>query len=376
MKIQPRVRVRRPCSGEKGQVLVLVMALFPVLIGMTGMAVDLGTYASERRSLQNAADSIALAAAQDLPDATAAQISGQAWAARNNVAAGTYTITVTGGTTAPSAHVTINKNHQFAFIRVVGINSSNVGATATAIKVSYGGSAGIVPWTVTQDTVDNSPSGGLVTMKYDATGSNTGNFGAIRIDGPGANTYNTSVMYGSNSYACAITAPNCTTGACPGIYPSTCAENSPDCDGPDCTPQTGNLIGPTRTGVDFRMGYTSTTCDSFAEAFGSPDASGNYHLAPACNPWIDGPGKCATSTSICSRRVIVIPIVDGFGSGASDPTTILRFALVYLDGYDSGKCQGNNCEIKGHFVRADVNTGALGGSYDPQALVHFAKLSE
>jgi hypothetical protein len=369
-------RLRGLLSNERGQILMLAVAILPIIIGMTGMAVDLGRYASARRDMQKAADSIALAAAQDLPDTSAAQTSGQQWAAKYGLDPSEYTLTITGGTTAPNAKIVISRNHDFTFMRFVGISSRSVGAQATAVKASFGGSNGIVPWSVTQATVDAASAGSLVTLKYDATGSNTGDFGAIRIDGPGAKVYDTSVSYGSTSFACAASAPNCTTGACPGIYPTTCAENAPECNGPDCTPQTGNLIGPTQTGVDFRMNNTSLACDTFAEAFGTPDASGKYHLATACNPWIDGPGKCQTQTSLCSRRVIMIPVVDGFGNGSSDPATILRFALVYLEGYDSGKCQGNSCEIKGHFVNADVDTSAIAGAYDPLAMVHFVRLSQ
>ncbi len=354
---------------------MLVAGLLPALVGMTGLAVDAGSYASDRRSLQNTADSIALAAAQDLPDANAATISAQSWAAKNNVAWSDVTFAVSGGTTAPKVSVTITRAHGFAFMRILGINSKDVGAHAAASKVSFGGGNGIVPWGVTQATVDLSPPGTLITMKYDSTGGNTGNFGAIRIDGPGANTYNASVMYGSNSYACAQTAQNCTTGACPGNYPSTCAENAPDCDGPDCTPQTGNMTGPTRTGVDFRTTHTSTACDTFAETFTGPDTSGKYHLNAACNPYISGPGECTSLTAICSRRVIIIPVIDDFGNGASNPVTIQRFALVFLEGY-TGSCTGNSCDVRGRFVNADLTTSALAGSYDATALVHFVKLTE
>jgi Flp pilus assembly protein TadG len=368
--------LRRLLANERGQVLVLIVGMLPIVIGMAGMAIDLGQFAAARRDMQKAADSIALAAAQDLPDTNAATTSGQQWATKYSLGGGEYTLTVTGGTVAPNAKVVISRSHSFTFMRFVGVSSRSVGAQATAVKASFGGSNGIVPWSVTQATVDASASGALVTLKYDATGGNIGNFGAIRIDGPGANVYNTSASYGSTSFACAASAPNCTTGACPGIYPKTCAENAPECDGPDCTPQTGNLIGPTRTAVDFRMNNTSQACDTFAEAFGTPDASGKYHLATACNPWIDGPGKCQTNASICSRRVMVIPVVSDFGNGASDPATILRFALVYLEGYQAGKCQGNNCDIDAHFVNADVDSRAIAGAYDAQAMVHFVRLSQ
>lgn len=367
---------------ERGQVVMFVALLAPILLGMTGMAIDIGGYAGHKRHLQNAADSIALAAAQNLcavscTDTSAAIAAGNSWAAKNNISTSDVTITVTGGSTAPFVRATIQSSHSFAFMRIVGIDSKGVGATAASVKVSFGGSAGIVPWSVTQATVDAAGSGAPMVMKYDADGVDTGNFGAIRIDGPGANIYGDSVMYGSQDFGCAVTAPNCTTGACPGTYPDTCAEDSPTCDGPECTPQTGNIPGKTAIGVDFRMNNTSTACDTFDEAFASL-GGGKYHLNGDCNPWTDGPGRCVDNNpgTLCSRRVIIIPVVDTFGNGTSDPATIQRFALVYLEGYDSGKCTGSTCEIKGRFVQADVNARALAGTYDPQASIHFSKLVE
>jgi hypothetical protein len=359
-------------------VLLVGALLFPVLLGMAGMAVDIGSYASERRTLQNAADAIALAAAQELPDESAATAAGQQWATRNNIPLSEVSLQFSGGTsTVPTVRATIATQHEFAFMKALGVNSRGVGARAAAVKVSFGGSSGIVPWTITEATQSAATLGDVVIMKYDATGATNGNFGAIRIDGPGANTYNQSVMYGSTTYACAVTAPNCTVGACPGTYPATCAETSPECDGPECTPQTGNVIGPTRTGVDFRMNNTMPECDTFSEVFTAPDpTTGLSNINPNCNPWTDGPGKCTSPTDLCSRRVIIIPVVDSFGNGASDPGEIQRFALMWLEGYDNGKCQGNSCEIKGRFVKADINTNALAGTYDPDAPIHFTKLTE
>jgi hypothetical protein len=358
-------------ASQRGQVLVIVAVLLPSIVAMAGMAIDVGSYAADRTSLQNAADSIALAASQELPDTSAATSSAQSWAVKNGIALGDMDLHFTGqspGVPNPKVRVTIDHSHNFHFMRVLGINSKDVSATATAMKASFGGGSGIVPWSVTQATVDASGNGDIITMKYDADGGDLGNFGAIRIDGPGANTYNTSVKYGSSNYACAQSTPNCTPGACPGTYPEVCAETAPECDGPDCTPETGNLTGPTRTGVDYRMTNASIACDSFAETFSGPDSSGRYFLDPQCNPWISG-GTGGT-------RVIIIPIVDTFGNGTSDPATITGFALVYLEGYEDGKCTGNTCEIKGRFVRADLSAKALAGQYDPDALVQFSRLSE
>lgn len=360
---------------EGGQVLILAAVTLPIIAGMAGMALDAGSYASNRRTLQNAADSIALAAAQELPDQTAALSAGNAWAAKNGIASGTYTLTISGANIAPAATVTITRSHQFAFLPLLGVNNKDVSSRAVATKVSFGGSDGIVPWAVTQATVDGAVNGAQIVMKYDSTGVENGNFGAIRIDGPGSATYLSSVRYGSTTFACAESAPNCATGACPGTYPATCAETAPECDGPDCTPQTGNMTGNTQSGVDFRMNNTSSTCDTFAETLGTPDADGKYYLNPDCNPWTSGPGYCLTTTSLCSRRVIVIPVVQNFGNGTSDPLRITRFALVYLEGYQ-GSCTGNSCEVLGRFVKADITARALAGTYDEGALMHFTRLAE
>ena len=70
-------------------------------------------------------------------------------------------------------------------------------------------------------------------------------------------------------------------------------------------------------------------------------------------------------------------MIDGFGNGSSDPVTIQRFALVYLEGYTTGSCStGNNCEVQARFVDADITTNAFAGAYDPTSTIHFVKLVE
>ncbi|HEY8172820.1 MAG TPA: pilus assembly protein TadG-related protein [Dehalococcoidia bacterium] len=457
-------------SRERAQIIVAAALLLPILLGMTGLAIDVGSYAAQRRELQNDADSIALAAGQSLPDSTKAQTAAAAWAAKNNISPSEYTLTISGGSVTPRARVVIHRNHNFAFVRIVGINSKDVGAVAAAGKFSFGSASGIVPWSITQETLNEIDPGDLVTIKYDSNGGNNGNFGAIRIDGNGASDYENSAKYGSTTRVCAVTTPGCTTSSCPGSYPSTCAETAPECDGPECAPKTGNMTGPTRDAVDFRKQYTSTSCDTFNEVFspvtasiaghgdayaaaqialigrtlqrpaGPPakqptdtpttapthtntplptststpvptltpaatntagpspttqptntpgatntagpsptaaPASGRYAIDPNCNPWA-GPGACPTgaSTTVCSRRVIIIPVIDQFGNGSSDPVTIQRFALLFLEGYQGGKCTGSNCEIEARFVNANLSTGAIAGDFDASAPIQFAKLTE
>src|SRR5262245_9490545 len=54
-----------------GQALVLVALAMPMFFGFVGLAVDGGKLLVERRSIQNAADAAALAAAQELPSSGA-----------------------------------------------------------------------------------------------------------------------------------------------------------------------------------------------------------------------------------------------------------------------------------------------------------------
>ena len=366
---------------------MFVALLVPILLGMTGMAIDIGTYAGHKRHVQNAADSAALAAAQQMyrttcSDTSAATMAAYQWASKNNVNASDLTLAFSGGNTAPKVRVTINSNHNFAFMKIVGINNKNVAASAAAIKVSYGGGSQILPWSVTGAILNGVTSGSLVTMKYDANNVTTGNFNPIRLDGPGANTYRDSVQYGAQGTACAATTANCTTIACAaGAFPTACAENAPSCIGPDCTPEPGNVLGPTRTAVDFRMNNTTAECNTFGG--GAPGttgafwlSAGQYILNPNCNPW-SGPGQCiGTNPGLCSRRVIIVPIVNGFGNGASTPVTIQKFALIYLEGYAGGRCTGNSCEITGEYVQVHLNPNALAGVYDPTASIQFTKLSE
>src|SRR6185295_6264498 len=97
---------------------------------------------------------------------------GNAWATKNGIPVSNVSINFSGGSTAPKVTVVVHKNHEFYFVRAVGITDKDVSARAASVKVSFGGGAGIVPWTVTQATVDGSTSGAEIVMKYDAEGGN------------------------------------------------------------------------------------------------------------------------------------------------------------------------------------------------------------
>ena len=455
---------RRAHRAQHGQVILFAALILPVLLGMTALAIDVGGYADDKRTLQNAADAIALAAAHDMctpdphscSDTSAATTAANAYAQSNNVDTSKMTVTFLGGNTAPKVRVTITTNHRFAFIRILGVNSKDVSATAASVKVSPGGIPGVLPFGVTQNTLDAAGSGNDVVLKYDASGNpSPGNFGAIDVDGSGASTYRTDLKYGSPSTTCSTAMANCNQATCAGggSYPGACAEDAPSCDGPVCSSESGNMIGPTGDGIDFRLQNTSAACDTFDEVFsaasaqvdetsklfaerqaaggrlfspplvpktstptavpptatntpvpptatpistntpvGSPTpipsptiaptstpaagGSGKYNLNPACNPWAGGACPSPDDGSPCSRRVVVVPIIDGFSNGKK-PVTILGYALFFLEGFANGStCTGNDCQVLGRFVKADVSLNALAGVYDPDSSIQYEKLVE
>ena len=351
--------------AEAGQVLVMFVLFIPILLGMVAMAVDIGGFASHRTELQQSADAIAMAAVQELPDEAAAQDVADQWALRNDIDPDDMTVTISGlasGDT-PKVTVEIDREHDFVFARVFGVESAQVTARAAATSGSYGGGGYIVPWAVPQALLDASDNGELITMKYDANGVDTGNFGAIRLDGSDSEYYEQAVMYGSTSTVCSVYVSGCDASDCPG---ASCAETAPECDGSLCRPKTGNMTGPTRDGVDYRMDNTDASCDTFDETFTL--SGGSYRLDAGCNPFTDGGSG--------SLRVIIIPIIDDFGNGSSDDVEIQGFALMYLEGYDNGACQGNSCEIKGRFIKNNVTIPGLTGGYDPDSSLYVWKLTE
>jgi hypothetical protein len=137
-------------------------------------------------------------------------------------------------------------------------------------------------------------------------------------------------------------------------------------------PATNTPVPPTST----PSGPTNTpAATNTAGATNTPGSGGGdtYALNGECNPWAGG--SCATPTSLCSRRVFLIPIIDEFGNGSSDDVVIQGFALVFLEGYE-GSCTGSSCDVNVRFVKADINIGAFAGDYDPDAFNHFVKLIE
>jgi hypothetical protein len=126
--------IARMHRREDGQAAVLTVVFLIVLLGMSAMAIDVGTWYHQKRQLQAQADAAALAGAQAIPADT-----GQATALALDYATKNGGVLSAGGVSFSKdvvANDTINvhmsKKAPGFFSRVLGISSVDIGARASA----------------------------------------------------------------------------------------------------------------------------------------------------------------------------------------------------------------------------------------------------
>jgi Flp pilus assembly protein TadG len=136
---------------ERGQVLVIVALGMVVLIAMVGLVLDGGATFGQRRSEQRGADLAALAGANDLllhGNVFTAQSVAESVATDNGYDPAVVSVAVTvnkyqsaGGT----VKVDITAPHRNSFSAIMGFNSWNVSASATAVTGFVTGGTGLGP---------------------------------------------------------------------------------------------------------------------------------------------------------------------------------------------------------------------------------------
>jgi Flp pilus assembly protein TadG len=174
--------------AQTGQVLALTAVGMAAICGVAGFAVDTGTWFRAHRAQQAIADAAALAAAGNLPNNTAqAKADATAYAAKNG--AGNTGISVTFSSTYSAndtVTVTTTQTAPAYFLRAIGVNSTAVGAKATATAVPLGAAWGSAPFAVyyTQQELSGPGCpcfGKQTTLQYGKVGP--GGFQIINIDG-------------------------------------------------------------------------------------------------------------------------------------------------------------------------------------------------
>jgi Flp pilus assembly protein TadG len=329
--------------SETGQALILFVLAMTVLIGFVAMTLDVGQYMYARQHMQNGADSAALAGVAELPASPDnATSEARTYALQNGLQnSDIQSITVsTTHSTNDTITVKLNTPFYWNFAQVLGLLHTTVVAQAGAGVGSPASDNGLAPWSVVDSAINW--NGGPTVLKYDSNNPQTGNFGSLAIDGNGAATYKSTIENGSAA--------------------SLCAQGQPGCSDPTATTEPGNLIGPTKTGVDYLISNTNSACDTFAEVF-KQRSDGTYSLTDRCNRW-------AGVTD--SKRVVLVPVISGLCNGKCT-VTILYFAMFFINSLDT--CTGHNCQVTGQFAKVVTDTNGVNGSFDPHNAIRSFRLT-
>ena len=131
--------VKKWLEYEGGQSIILVAFAIAMLCGVAALVVDTGMVSVTQGQLQNAADAAALAAANDLPSASAAATTADAYGVLNGVPAANTSTTTPYKGNANKVEVVCTKTVQYTFARVIGFNSKVVTARAVAEKTGMTG---------------------------------------------------------------------------------------------------------------------------------------------------------------------------------------------------------------------------------------------
>lgn len=126
----------RCLRAGRGQSMVLLALLFPVLMGAAGLGFDMAFLYARQVRLQGMADLAALAGAVDLPDSTAAQAAAVAAASANGYPSGIATITVVTPHNGNSQEIEVVAEHPAPtlFMGILSIHTIKIHARAVARK--------------------------------------------------------------------------------------------------------------------------------------------------------------------------------------------------------------------------------------------------
>jgi hypothetical protein len=380
--------------------LVTVAALTVVLLGFAALSIDIGTLHSARTAAQRAADAAALAGAfafvtrPNLVDDAAGRdaIKQHAISVGNvNKILSTPVSIATSDVTVEFSirRVTVNVNHTqpSLFARVLGQNSTAIRATAIAeAALSATGARCTKPWFIPntvlasgngQSAVCDACNASPPQILIDSSGQvsqfandwmaaedakppaqnprqftikpqnpnatiSPGQFYAIRLgSSSGAQDYE------ENIYTCAEDG----TVFCQQSYPS----------------EPGNMVGPTRMGVNQLVNYNGdpncNNCDRDTYV-----AIGQYQ-----RPASQGGGISSTS-----RSLVIAPIIevcgfcpDNFPSGTEEAQfTVVGFALVFIEGIQGNDVQARLINVTD--CSGGGGGGGGGGGIDPSETGPFS----
>jgi Flp pilus assembly protein TadG len=286
---------------EDGAVLMLFALLMPVVLGCAAMVVDFGIQYGSKVRLQNIAQAAALAAAQDaLQDPSLARDKAYEYLDLNGVQAHEAQVEISQP--EGSARVTVTRESDYYFARILGFRTADISANAKAVSVGISSFTGAAPLGImTEDFV----YGQKYKLKYGSPPElGSGNFGALRLGGSGANNYEYNLKHG---------------------YPGELKV------GDIVNIEPGNMSGPTKRAIEYR----------FAQDNRIPPNTFYDHDRDA-------------------PQILYVPVVEPYGVSGSHvhSVKILGFAAFFVTGIPGS---GNESEIEGYFIRTVKSGGGSEG---------------
>jgi Flp pilus assembly protein TadG len=236
--INKDVEVTMIRNNQKGQVLVTAALSLVVLLGISGLAVDMGAMRYQKRLQQTAADGAAIAAASNLNQPSGGVLTGAQNASASNgftdntgggacttpptnLAVGSVTVTVCNGPLVGPHIADVNYVEAYVsvgqptyFMKIFGVNSQTITARAVATNTGGGGAVGggcIYTLGTPNKKLAGVATGGSAIINAPTCGIvDNGNF----VANGGANL---SVVAGSIGVGGTYTGPGCggTSGVCP-----------------------------------------------------------------------------------------------------------------------------------------------------------------
>ena len=177
---------------QRGSALLIVSITIIVLLSIAALVIDLGSLFVSKTHLKKTANAAVLSAAQELVNSeTAVQsILNSVLQAHNEVESLVNT-TINQGY---EVSVALRKQVSLTFSKLLGFDSSPVEAVSTAQILQMGRGTGAAPIGI--DESFEPEFNKTYKLKVDQTEVDTGNFGVLALDGPGAQTYEDNLRYG------------------------------------------------------------------------------------------------------------------------------------------------------------------------------------
>jgi Flp pilus assembly protein TadG len=275
---------RLAARSGRGQIVVLVSLVLPVLLGAIALGTDVAIFYFNWAQLQKAADAAVIAGANYLPsNPSLAQQTTDQYAEMNGIASSEIVATTVASDNL-SIQIQAKRTVPYYFARVLGLSTGAVAVKATAGLQASNSASGLVPIGLQYNTPLTTYQ--TVTLKLaPAQGSvGPGNWEPLAMGytpnaDPGGANYKANLENGYDS----------TINIGDQIYT-----------------ETGNLVGPTQQGINYRLSQGSTT-DS---------------------------GGTATNHTLNDPRVIEIPLVNFSDINGSSQVPVMGFAELWISSVD------------------------------------------